>query len=183
MRLEPVAAFSRRRNGESQMKSTTSIAIALASALVAGCGGNHFVGRGFTADKICTADCGLTIAVGSGCVFQKSAIDTMVLTGSRGQRKLTWKLAEDSPYRFSKEFDYKGPIYIRGDARDPSRDPGDRFKNSHVSGDGKELIVTFEKKNEGTSSGTELTYYLNLLDARNADAKVWCEIDPWIVDR
>jgi hypothetical protein len=165
------------------MKNTTSIAIALASVLVAGCGGNHFIGRGFTADKICPADCEITISVGSGCVFQKSAIDTMVLTGNRGQRKLTWKLAEDSPYKFSKEFDYKGPIYIRGDARDASKDPGDRFRKSDVPGSGKVLIVTFDKKNEGTPTGTELNYYLNLLDARNADAKVWCEIDPWIVDR
>jgi hypothetical protein len=179
----PDAACQGRRNGESQMKSTRSIAIALASALVAGCGGNHFIGRGFTADKICNADCDLTISVASGCVFQKSAIDTMVLTGNRGQRRLTWTLDTASPYEFSKEFDYKGPIYFRGDARDPSKDPGDRIKSARVSNNGKELVVTFDKKNEGTSPGTELTYYLNLLGTRSPNAKVWCEIDPWIVDR
>jgi hypothetical protein len=179
----PDAACQGRRNGESQMKSTRSIAIALASALVAGCGGNHFIGRGFTADKICTADCELTISVASGCVFQKSAIDTMVLTGSRGPRKLTWTLSEASPYKFSKEFDYKGPIYFRGDALDPSTDPGDRIKDAQVPGDGKKLIVTFDKNNVGTSTDKVLTYYLNLLDTRSPKAKVWCEIDPWIVDR
>ncbi len=165
------------------MKSTTSFAIALASALVAGCGGNHFIGRGLTVDKICTGDCGLTISVGSGCVFQKSAIDTMVLTGNRGQRRLTWTLDEASPYEFSKEFDYKGAIYFRGDARDPARDPGDRIKSARVSNSGKELVVTFDKKNEGTSPEIALTYYLNLLGTRSPNAKVWCEIDPWIVDR
>jgi len=165
------------------MNSRTSFSIEVACAVVAGCGGSTFVARGLTADKHGSGDCDISISVARGCVFQKSAIETMVLTGNRGQRKLTWTLAEASPYTFSKEFDYKGPIYFRGDARDPSKDPGDRIRNAHVSGNGKELIATFEKRNDGTSAGTELNYYLNLLGTGDASAKVWCEIDPWIVDR
>lgn len=164
------------------MKVATSTAVAIACALLAGCGGDRLPRSSF-ALKTCAGDCDITFSVSRGCVYQKTAIETMDLTGSSGQRTLKWALSESSPYTFSREKDYKGPIYVRGSSGNPATDPGDRFKNSHVSNNGKELTVTFDKKNAGTSAPTEITYYLNLLEDGTGRPKVWCEIDPWIVDR
>lgn len=157
-------------------------AVALASALLAGCGGYQLPRTSFALTS-CTGDCGITLSVSRGCVYQKTAIETMELAGNSGQRTLTWTLSDSSPYTFSREKDYKGPIYVRGSSGNPATDPGDRFKSSHVSNSGKVLTVKFDKKNSGTSAPTEITYYLNLLQDGTEGPKVWCEIDPWIVDR
>jgi hypothetical protein len=164
------------------MKIATSTAVAIACVLLAACGGDRLPRSSF-AFTSCTGDCGITLSVSRGCVYQKTAIATMDLTGNPGQRELKWTLSESSPYTFSREKDYKGPIYVRGSSGNPATDPGNRFKNSRVSSSGKELTVTFDKQNTATSVPTEITYYLNLLEDGADRVKVWCEIDPWIVDK
>ena len=164
------------------MKFATSTAVAIACALLAGCAGDRLPRSSFALTS-CAGDCSITLSVSRGCVYQKTAIETMDLTGTKGQRTLKWTLSESSPYTFSRETDYKGPIYVRGSSGNPATDPGDRFKNSRVSNNGKELTVTFDKKNSESSAPTEITYYLNLLEVGTGSSKVWCEIDPWIVDR
>jgi hypothetical protein len=170
------------------MSKSMTIAVTLASSVVAGCGSlgdrpfaamEELALRSSNPRIQCHGDCGLVVQISSGCNY--ASLRTMELEGGVGQRTLTWKI--DGPYTFSRE-DYKFGIVVRGDARTPDQDPSTRISDAQITNGNKELTVRFDKRNPPATRTDTITYYLNLLhESSTPRQKVWCEIHPWIVDR